>query len=215
MRTITKAAMIAAAAVYMAACAETSARDTPSDIAIGSFDGRWRLDRQASDDVRARLLPIFEKNEKKWRRSAERFEDLPPPPGPGGGLEVADDGISDIRWMQRERQKEIQALIAMISPASQLDVQHGNGSIRISTDKGEGTRVVTPGESSSLFLALGGFKVSSTWQKGALLVESRGTGENKMRVVERYSLRGDTLEELLEVKIPNVGKQTFRMVYRR
>lgn len=215
MRTITKAAMIVTAAFYMSACAETSARDAPSDVSISAFDGRWRLDRQASDDIRARLLPIFEKNEKKWRRSAERFEDMPPPPGLGGGSEGPDDGISNMRWMQREREKEIQAVIAMISPATQLDVHHDKGSIRISTDKGEGTRVVTPGESSSLFLPLGSFKVSSEWQKGALLVESRGTGENRMRVVERYSVRGDTLEEFLEVKIPSVGKQTFRMVYKR
>ena len=103
MRAVATTAIVASIVLCFSACAETAARDAPGAAAIGAFDGRWRLDRQASDDVRARLLPLFEKNEKKWRRTAERFEDLPP--HQGGGPNAADDGISDIRWMQRERQK--------------------------------------------------------------------------------------------------------------
>ena len=211
------AAMLAA--VGITGCAGSPTRANPN---IALLDGRWQLDRQASDDVRGRLLPLFLKNEEKWRRRAERFRFDEPVlsvegDGPGRNAEVRDDGMSTLRWMQHERRKEIEVLIAMLSPATQIEIRRVDRSIRIATNKGEGARVVTPGESSSLFLAAGGFNVSSAWAQGGLLIESRGNGDNKLQIVERFTLAADgtRVEEQLVVKIPDIGKQSFHFVYKR
>ncbi len=219
-----------AIACWICGCAGVSSRATlPADVDLAIFDGHWRLDAQASDDVRARLLPKFEENEKRWRRKAERFDDQSPQEdrhgdskGEGHGEKRGEsrdanreDGISNLRWLQRERQKDVQTLLAMLMPATQLDIEHIDRSLRIATDKGEGTRVITPGEESALFLPAGGFKVTSGWDHGGLLIESRGTGDNKLRILDRYTLRDGKLEERMEVKIPNIGKQSFLFIYLR
>ncbi len=200
-------------AVCASNCAGLSSHGVPDANAAAIFDGQWRLDASASDDVRARLAPLFDRGEKRWRRNAERFEDAPP--HPDGGPQGSDDGISHIQWMRSEREKDNRSLIAMLVPASHLEIQHSDRSIRIATDKGEGTRLLTPGEESTLFLPAGGFSVSSSWEDGALRITSAGTGDNKVHVVELFKVRGETLEERLDIKIPGMGKSSFRMVYRR
>jgi hypothetical protein len=185
----------------------------PNENTAAIFDGHWKLDQQASDDVKARLMPLFERDDRHWRRIAERFEDQPS--RPDSGSEGGDDGISNMRWMQHERQKEVQTLIAQLMPATRLDIQHVDRSIRFATDKGEGTRVLTPGETSTLFLEVGAFVVSSSWEKGGLLIELRGSGENRLRIVQRFKLHGAQLDEQLEVKIPTIGKHSFHFVYKQ
>src|SRR5262249_9607379 len=137
-----------ACGAWLSGCGGTpskSAAQPPQGVDPASFGGRWVLDRQASDDVRARFIPLFEKEDKRWRRNAERYEDTPPreterPP-------ATDEGQSNIRWMQRERQKESNALLAYASPATQLDIQASAREFKIVNNKGEGTRRLVPGES--------------------------------------------------------------------
>jgi len=202
-------------ALVLACCAGCAVRQQTmlDPDALAALAGRWRLDSKASDDVRARLMPLFERNERRWRRRVEPFDQ--PPPGVEPGPNTNDETFSNVRWLQGERQKEIQVLIAMFSPATQLDIQVDGRTVRIATDKGEGTRALTPGESSALFLNVGGFKVESEWKEGALLVESRGTEDNKLRIEERFAPVGDRLDKRLEVRIPGIGKQVFNFVYRR
>jgi hypothetical protein len=197
----------------------TTAPDASIQAALIKFDGRWQLDRQASDDVRARLAPLFAKNERKWDKRAARFEfDEPPLEKGAADAQVGprDDGM--MNWLQRERRKEIEVVLSLLLPATQLEIRRSSDrSIRIATNKGDGARIVTLGETSSLFLAAGSFVVSTEWRQGGLQIESRGTGDNKLHIVERFVLRSDgaQLEEFLTAKIPGVGKQSFHIVYRR
>jgi hypothetical protein len=192
-------------------------KDPPANLDVSRFTGHWNLDRQSSDDVRARLLPLFAREEQRWRRNAERFEDLPPREAENHGNPAGDDGTSNFRWLQRERQKEAQALIAFAMPASQLDIQASAHEIRIANDKGQGTRVLTPGESTALFVPIGGFIVTSSWQESGFVIDSKGEGENKIRVIEQYRVSSDgmQLEEHVELHFPAISKQMFRIVYRR
>jgi hypothetical protein len=193
-----------------------TAKEPPAGIDITHFNGRWILDRQKSDDVRARLLPLFQREEQRWRHNAERFDDSPPRESEAHG-NSADEGVSNFRWLQRERQKEMQALVAFAMPATQLDLHVGAHEVRISNNKGEGTRVLIPGESAALFVAVGGFTVASAWQDGGFTIDSRGEGENKIRVVERYRVNADgsQLDEQAEIHFPSIKKQLFHLVYRR
>jgi hypothetical protein len=193
-------------------CTSVSSQRLPDANAAAVLDGRWNLDLQASQDVRARLLPLLERNEQHWRQREEKYDQ--PPPRSDGASGV-DEGVSHFLWLQHERQKEVDALIALLSPATQVDFQHKDGSIRIATNKSEGTRVVTPGERSSLFLSVGSFEVTSAWSHGSLKIESRGTEGNRLDVTEVFTPRADSLEKQMEVKIPGISKQSFRMVYRR
>ena len=199
--------------ILLSNCAGVSSQSPQVANSAATLDGRWNLDRQASQDVRAILLPLFERNEKHWREREERYE--APPPRSEGQAASIDDGVSHLHWMQRERQKEVDALIALLSPATEIEFQQKDKSIRIATNKEEGTRVVTPGEKSALFLSMGSFSVTSAWSHGSLRIESRGTEGNRLEVLEIFTPRGDTLEKQMEVKIPEIRKQTFRFVYRR
>ena len=196
-------------------CSMTPSMDLTSAKPV-DLSGRWMLDRKASDDVRARLLPLIDRKERGWQRDEQPFDDLPPqsanasPDAPRGE-------VSTIRWMQQRRQREAMALISTISPGGQLDIRQTPSEIRISSDKGEGSRTLTPGRTSGLFTAIGGFEMSSGWQGTTFVIDSRGTGENHMHVVERYTLidGGAVLEAKLETKLPDLGKHAFRFIYRR
>jgi len=208
-----------AALASLPGCGSASTQSTKqasSRIDVAAFTGRWNLDTHASDDVKARLQPLFERNEKKWKRNAERFEE-PPPRENDARSAPADEGVSNIRWLIAERQKEIQAWVAFAMPATQVDVRASEREVRLGNNKGEGTRVFVPGEPTTLFVTVGGFTVASAWRDAAFTIDSRGQGENKARVVEQYRLSADStqLEERLEVRFPTLGKQVFKFVYRR
>jgi len=178
------------------------------------------LDRHESDDVRARLLPIFEKHEGRLRKQERRFEEGPPLPATPNADGPRPADVSTVQWVWQQRRREIEALIAFASPPNRLDIEHthaGERRIRIANDKGEGTRVLIPGESSALFSGMGGFEVISGWRDTAFLVESRGTSDNPIRVLEQYVLldSGATLEVRTEVRLPQIGKHRFRFIYRR
>ncbi|HYM36268.1 MAG TPA: hypothetical protein VET48_12770 [Steroidobacteraceae bacterium] len=200
-------------ALGVAGCGSVASRSvTPPSAVVARFSGHWVLDRQSSDDVHARLTPLFQRNEERWRRNAEKF-DLPPPSEHGD----SDQSLSNVRWLQGERQKEIKALVTFAIPASQIDIQASEHEMRFANNKGEGTRLLTPGEATNLFVPVGGFNVLSGWKDGTFVIESRGEGENKIHVVENYRLSVDNkqLEERLEVHLPNISNQVFHIVYRR
>ena len=194
----------------------------------GSIDlsGRWELDRQASDDVRATLKRVFDKKDKQWQREAKRIEDryeepLPPPDrsgdvSPEERAERRAD-MSNVQWLRSQNRREVEALIAWLSPALQLDIRQSPNEIEIKSNKAEGTRHLEPGGSSALFLALGGFEINSGWQDRSYIVNSKGTGDNKIRMLETYTLLEDgaVLEERMKVRLPMLGKHEFRFVYRR
>jgi len=208
--------VIAALAIGVLGCGGVASREPSKGIDVTRFGGRWALDRQASEDVRARLVPLFERNERQWRRNAERFEEPAPRESDGRGG-TPDEGISTMHWLQGERRKEIQSVIAFVTPATQLDIQASANRVQFVNNKGEGTRTLIPGESIALFVELGGFKVTSGWKDSAFIIDLHGEGENRVRIIEQYRLaaEGTQLEERLEVQIPTISKQVFHIVYRR
>lgn len=211
-------ACVLVACVALSACGSTSRLESAAPVGV-DLSGAWLFDRRESDDVRARLMPIFEKRESRLRKQERRYDDGPPLPAApnAGGPRPAD--VSNVQWIWQQRRREIEALIAFASPANRLDIEQAPGArqIRIANDKGEGTRVLTPGDSSALFSAMGGFKVTSGWSDGVFTIESRGVDDNPIRVVERYALLdgGQQLELRVEARLPEVGKHAFRFVYRR
>jgi len=212
----------------LVACSLSPSLDSANSHAP-NLSGRWVLDRQVSDDVRARLAPLFASKERRWQKSERLLEDTIPQESPTavtvqGPPQVASTqssndvaGGSNLQWLQRQRQREALVIIAMLSPANQIEIKQAPRELRFSTDKGEGSRTLVPGESSSLFVAVGGFKVKSGWDDATFAIDSRGTGDNETHVVERYTLiESDAQLELrLVARVPMLGKQSFRFVYRR
>ncbi len=186
-----------------------------------SIAGRWTLDRQASDDVRSRLVPLFEKKDRRWRKMEDEFEERSGErvnsPRAESRRIAPPEGQSNMQWLQEQRQQDFRVLISTLTPATRIEVQQTPKQLRFSSDKGEGSRTLVPGDVSALFVGIGGFDVRSGWRKSTFVIDSRGTGENGMHMLEQYTLleSGSTLEEVLVAKIPEFGKQTFRFVYRR
>jgi hypothetical protein len=179
------------------------------------LNGSWALDRRDSDDVRARLMPLLEKKERRWRSLEKRMteDSYAPPP------ETADN--STMHWMRQQRQQEAEELIAFIAPPTQLDIQmstrDGKQEVRVKTDKGEGTRVLVPGQTSSMFFGIGGFEVHSGWHSGAFIVDLKGSGDNSLQVVQYYTVTdaGNRLDMRMETRLPELGKQSFHFIYKR
>lgn len=180
------------------------------------LSGEWTLDRRVSDDVRARLQPRFNKLESKWRKLEKQADDR-------GELFIAEPQAesgpdnSTMHWIREQRAREMKALVAFTSPASQLQIKQSAREMRFTTDKGEGTRVLVPGDESSLFVAMGGFTVISGWKDSSFIIDNDGNGDNPIHMLERYTLLGDgsELEFQLVARLPEFGKETFRFVYKR
>jgi hypothetical protein len=188
------------------------ASTTPQTI---DLSGSWALDRRYSDDVRARILPLIEKKERHWRSLEKRMTDetFAPPP------DAADN--STMQWMRQQRHQEAEVLLAFLAPPTQLDIQmstlEGKQEVRVKTDKGEGTRVLVPGQSSSMFFGIGGFEVHSGWRKGTFVVDLKGSGDNSMQVVQYYTVieGGSRLDMRVDTRLPELGKESFHFVYKR
>jgi hypothetical protein len=204
--------------VVVMLCTACSMSPSMNATQKGSVDlsGEWVLDRRASDDVRAHLQPRFNRLEDKWRKVEKRAEDqreifiAEPMPDSGPGNSTMD-------WIREQRGREMKALVAFLSPATQLQIKQSAREIRFTSDKGDGSRVLVPGEESSLFVAMGGFDVTSGWKDNAFIIDNDGNGDNPMHLVERYRLleNGSALELQLDARIPELGKQSFRFVYKR
>jgi hypothetical protein len=179
------------------------------------LSGSWALDRRDSDDVRGRLMPLIEKKERRWRSLERRMTDetfVPPP-------DAADN--STMHWMRQQRKQEAEELIAFVAPPAQLDIlmstRDGKQEVRVRTDKGEGTRILVPGQSSSMFFTIGGFEVHSGWHGGAFIVDFKGSGDNSLQVVQYYTVTdaGKRLDMRMETRLPELGKETFHFIYKR
>jgi hypothetical protein len=206
-----------------------------ADIPVTTVDlvGEWALDRAASDDVRALLRPMIGRRERELSRQIQQAgqasdelevgESAGPPPEVSGpptqpaGRRPQEDDASMVGWLRRQQRLEFEAVIAWLSPASQLKIDKQDAQFRFLSDKGEGTRRFVPGEQSAVFNAFGGFDVSSGWDKDAFVVSSRGNGDNRIRLLETYTLLdgGATLEERVVARLPSLGKHEFRFIYRR
>lgn len=184
--------------------------------------GEWLLDRSQSDDVRAKLRPIIGRKENELNRHIKQVGDIGEPEAAGPksdaeGRNRGDEDASTFGWLRRQQRLEFEAVIAWLSPASQLQIDQQGRQFRFLSDKGEGTRRFVPGEESAVFNAFGGFNVSSGWDKSSFVVSSRGNGDNRFRILERYTLLGDgtELEQRVTARLPSLGKHEFRFVYRR
>jgi hypothetical protein len=64
---------------------------------------------------------------------------------------------------------------------------------------------------------MGGFALSSGWQKTKFVVDMRGTGENSAHIIQYYTLSesGAQLEMRMEARMPQIGKEEFRFIYNR
>jgi hypothetical protein len=144
-----------------------------------------------------------------------------PPPDAAAGIErrarkPGDDDASTVTWLRRQQRLEYEAVIAWLSPPSRLTIEKHAREYRVLTDKGEGTRRFTPGEGSAVFNAFGGFNVVSGWDKQTFVVSSIGTGDNDIRLLERYTLLDDgALKVTVAVRWPTLGKHQFNFVFRR
>jgi hypothetical protein len=188
--------------------------------------GDWVLDRQASDDVRARMRPLFARKDRELNRLIERAEaagaiDEPIAAQPSetstGSPAARRDDASSVQWIRNQQRMEAEAFIAWLSPASQLKIDKQGSEFRFLSDKGEGTRRFTPGEITAVFIAFGGFDVESGWDGSSFVVSSQGNGENRIRLLERYTVieGGSTMEVVTQSRLPTIGKQTYRFIYRR
>lgn len=222
----------------LAACVACSGSYAVQPRIATDLSGRWLLDRQASADVRASLSAAFGKIDKRWQRVAQVVEDRnPPPAAPEASSEspAAEDSadndadaksergkaraadVSNLQWMMQQNRREMAAIIAWLSPATQLDIEQSANELVMRTNKGEGTRRFEPGEKSAIFLSMGAFDVRSGWEDQSLIVDSMGQGDNKMQLSERYTLldQGGGLEKRVVVRIPGLGKFKYRFVYSR
>ena len=81
--------------------------------------GDWVLDRRVSDDVRALLMPIIEKTERRWRLIERRFDEEQSDPRQASGPSPNDTARSptepsQMQWMRQMRRREADALIAFV-----------------------------------------------------------------------------------------------------
>jgi hypothetical protein len=216
-------ALYLVAFVTVGAACGSSPKLAPKGPEVPNLSGRWTLERQSSDNVRERLLPLFERQDRRWRKAEQKIIERPPmpeasPPNSARPSEASDnlEGVSTIQWFQRQRQKEADYIISLVAPAANIEIQQSAREFRFSSDKGQGSRTLTPGRPTTLFIAAGGFEVNSGWRENSFMIESLGSGENEMNITEFYTLLGaDRLEERLVVRIPGIGKESFRLVYRR
>jgi hypothetical protein len=194
-----------------------------------NLTGTWVLDRSQSTDVRAKLRSIISRRERDLNYTIQQAEKqgIDEPVGPP--LESAkpeaerrerrpgEDDASTITWIRRQQRLEYEALIAFLSPPSQLTIDKRNREYRVLSDKGEGTRRFTPGEPSSVVNAFGAFEVESGWDNSSFVVSSIGQGDNDIRLLERYSLKEKdaVLEATVVARLPSLGKHEFRFVFRR
>jgi hypothetical protein len=195
-----------------------------------NLTGTWVLDRSQSTDVRAKLRSIISRRERDLNYTIQKAEKegvIDEPVGPP--LESAkpgaerreprpgEDDASTITWIRRQQRLEYEALIAFLSPPSQLTIDKRNREYRVLSDKGEGTRRFTPGEPSSVVNAFGAFEVESGWDGSSFVVSSIGQGDNDIRLLERYSLKEKdaVLEATVVARLPSLGKHEFRFVFRR
>jgi len=180
------------------------------------FTGEWSLDRRVSDDVRAHLQPAFDKMESRWRKVEKRAEDRPELFIAEPQAETGPDN-STLQWIREQRAREMKAMVVFLSPATQLQIKQSAHEMRFTSDKGEGTRRLVPGEKSSLFVTMGGFDVQSGWKDGSFVIDNDGNGDNPIHVVERYTMLagGSELELQVIARLPEVGKETFRFLYKR
>jgi hypothetical protein len=223
---VIKRAVVMLTLVWVSSCAMAPTMDKVAPQGV-DLTGDWLLDRHVSDDVRARLAPIIEKKELRWRSVERRYEDHAPLLGPDAELtpEATLQGgppePSNMQWLQQQRHFAAEALIIFVSPAINLQIRQstrqGRHEISVHTDKGEGTRVLVPGETSALFVSMGGFDLRSGWQKKHFVVDMRGTGDNAMIITQYYTVSdsGNELDMRMEAHIPEIGSQKFHFVYRR
>lgn len=194
-----------------------------------NLTGDWVLDRQHSDDVRARIRPMFARKERELNRYIKEAEEegvsdepagppadaVKPPNGDAGQREPRDDS-SMVQWLRRQQRVEAEAVIAFLSPASELKIEKRNVEYRFLSDKGEGTRRFVPGERASVFNGFGGFDVVSGWDRSTFVISSAGSGDNDIRLLERYTVLADgALEGRVVARMPNLGKYEYRFIYRR
>ena len=213
----------------LAACGSAPSLDEVPKSEV-NLTGTWVLDRSQSTDVRSKLKSIISRRERDLDftiKRAEKEGGLDEPVGPP--LESAkseaerrerrpgEDDASTVTWIRRQQRLEYEALIAFLSPPSQLTIDKRNREYRVLSDKGEGTRRFTPGEPSSVFNAFGAFEVESGWNDSSFVVSSIGQGDNDIRLLERYSLfeKGAALEAVVIARLPSLGKHEFRFVFRR
>jgi hypothetical protein len=220
-------ALLACLSVLSACGSAPSLDDAPkSDV---NLTGTWVLDRSQSTDVRAKLRSIISRRERDLNYAIKQVEKdggvnepVGPPDAANPGAErrerkPGEDDASTITWIRRQQRLEYEAVIAFLSPPSQLSIEKRNREYRVLSDKGEGTRRFTPGEPSSVFNAFGAFEVVSGWDKSSFVVSSIGQGDNDMRLLERYSVveTGAALEAIVVARLPSLGKHEFRFMFRR
>jgi hypothetical protein len=195
-------ARILALALLLAACSSTP----PQAEQVKSFAGRWLLDSDASDDVVNQLAGLYRKRDQRDLRYEERVRrELPE------SLEAA----SNLQFLREQRQKQSDALVALLAPATELEVQQlPGGTVRLIDNK-RGTREVAPERSSSLINGAGSFEVTAEWDGNALTISTEGTNGNGISIDERYAMAGDQLTALFVIRLPRIGKQKFRIRYRR
>jgi len=212
----------------IAACGGTPRLAVAPKAAV-NLTGEWVLDRAHSDDVRARIRPMFARKERELNRYIQRAEEdgdtdepiAPPadaakPPQSDVNRKEPHDDSSTVQWLRRQQRIEAEAIIAFLSPASELKIDKRNAEYRFLSDKGEGTRRFVPGERSSVFNGFGGFEVMSGWEKSSFVVSSEGKGDNRIRLLERYTVLADgALEGKVVAHLPNLGKYEYRFLYRR
>jgi hypothetical protein len=222
-------ALVLIAVLTLTGCGGAPSLDEAPPSAV-NLVGTWVSDRSRSDDVRAKLRSIISRRERDLNSSIQRAEKEgltdepvgPPPeaakPGPAGGPRKADsDDLSTVTWLRRQQRLEYEAVIAWLSPPSQLKIEKRDREYRFLSDKGEGTRRFTPGERSAVFNAFGGFDVVSGWDAQTFVVSSIGNGENDISLLERYSLidDGKALQAVVTVRWPSLGKHELRFIFRR
>jgi hypothetical protein len=213
----------------LAACGSAPSLDDVPTSEVNLI-GTWVLDRSQSTDVRAKLRSIISRRERDLNYTIQKAEKegvIDEPVGPPlesakSGAErrqprPGEDDASTITWIRRQQRLEYEAVIAFLSPPSQLTIEKRNREYRVLSDKGEGTRRFTPGEPSSVFNAFGAFEVESGWDKSSFVVSSVGQGDNDMQLLERYSLMEDgaALHAVVVARLPSLGKHEFRFVFRR
>src|SRR5262245_40802595 len=183
-----------ALAIFLTACAST--QTMPVDEVARRLNGAWQVDTHASDNLRDRLLPLFKAREAKWRKDADRY--LPPP--------SEERGAPTVDWLLADRRRAVEELIARLTPATELQITASTREVRVKGNKGEGTRVLNPGQTSALILPQGRFKLSSLWDKGMFVIDMRGD-DNKLRVTEHVAPIENGMEIRMVASIPEIGKQ--------
>ena len=202
-RRIRCALALSIALLVVAAC--SSAGKLSENSAKGaSLAGTWKLNRAASDDLRALLEKMHSARPPRETRSDDDLDaaDLPADGRHRDGATGENGRNGGARGMRRGGGMGFEELLGDIGPGRNV-LRIEQRSTEIVLDNGVRLRRLTPGGHSVVSEPNGVADQRAGWNGGAFII--RTSGRNRPTIVERYALSADRHQLFVNVKITGNG----------